>query len=254
MLELFALLTVVLGSGVGVAMGWRILRRARGSRGAPERWMGLALLWICAGGYPMLLVGQLVGHELARFAFVSLGVFSGHVGMACILWFTYRVFRADVGWLRVAVYGAFAALAVTCAGSIAVYFEARSSAEAMLRESEAWGHALNFVSSVGFAWTAFESIRHFGLARRRVRLGLADPLVASRMLLWGLFGAGSLCINLVGLAATLRGVDPAGDAFTVAASSALSLVVTVALWLAFLPPESFVRRVRRGAPGAAAAA
>jgi hypothetical protein len=248
-LELFGLLTVVLGSGVGVTMGWRILRRARGNAGAPERWMGWALLWICGGGYPMLLLGQLASHELARFALVSFGVLSGHVGMACILWFTYRVFRTEVAWLRVAVYGLFAALAVTCVGSIAVFFEARASAEAMVRESEAWGHALNFVSSLGFAWTAFESLRYYGLVRRRVRLGLADPLVASRMLLWGVFGAGCLGINLVGLAATLRDVDPAGDAFTVAASSLLSLVVTSALWLAFLPPESFVRRVRSAAAG-----
>jgi hypothetical protein len=250
-LELFSLITVVLGAFVGATMGWRILRRARGNREAPERWMGLALLWICVGGYPMLLLGQVVSGELARFAAVSAGVLSAHIGITCIYWFTYRVFRSDVPWLRYALALPLAGLAITAAGSLVVFWGARASAEAMVRESEAFGLGLNFLSSVAFAWTAGEALRYFDLLRRRVRLGLGDPLVANRMLLWGVWGLASLAINAVSLAATLRGIDPAQDAFSLGLGAALSLVVVVALWLAFLPPEAWVRHIRRGAPSAA---
>src|SRR5262249_16178730 len=45
---------------------------------------------------------------------------------------------------------------------------------------------INFAARVsGVVWMSVESFRYGAMLRRRLRLGLADPLVANRFLLWG---------------------------------------------------------------------
>ena len=48
---------------------------------------------------------------------------------------------------------------------------------------------------VSSLWGAAESLRYFSMMRRRAKLGLADPLVTNRFLLWGL-GIGAAMVGL----------------------------------------------------------
>src|SRR5690606_30936279 len=100
-------------------------------------------------------------------------------------------------------------------------------------------------------WGAGEALVYWRRMRRRVALGLADPLVADRFLLWGI-GAGAAGLgSAIGTAVQLvSGRAPLEQSWVTMSSSLHGLVAAVALWLAFLPPAAYRRRVRARATGA----
>jgi hypothetical protein len=80
--------------------------------------------------------------------------------------------------------------------------------------------------------------------RRRVRLGLADPAVCDRFLLWGLmalFVTVGVLLNSVALA--LR-IEVLGSPWILLASSSTGLAQAVLLVLAFAPPSAYLAWVR----------
>ena len=92
-------------------------------------------------------------------------------------------------------------------------------------------------------WSGWESIAGSRKLWRRVALGLAEPVVADRMRLWGvamsigtLLCAMTACDQFVGL-------DVLGTAYGVALIGPLGLIAAIALYLAFLPPAFYTRRV-----------
>jgi hypothetical protein len=87
-----------------------------------------------------------------------------------------------------------------------------------------------------FLWAAWESLRHFAMYRPSAGL---DPLVVDRFRLWGIAALAYLLVTVL-----LLGTQ--GSAGTAGAGVA-GLVATGALWLAFLPPRSYARRLRRRA-------
>jgi hypothetical protein len=85
--------------------------------------------------------------------------------------------------------------------------------------------------SAALLWLFFESASYARSMRRRLRLGLADPIVANRFVLWAIWTGALALIPLfvLGLRAALA-VLGAGGATAVAAG-----------WLAFFPPASYQR-------------
>jgi hypothetical protein len=98
-------------------------------------------------------------------------------------------------------------------------------------------------------WGSFEALRYWGMMRRRVRIGLADPVVANRFLLWGIgafaAGFGSLVGNVVQIT---TGVPSTEIPWVLASSSAHGFVAAVAMWLAFVPPVAYKRFIERSKP------
>jgi hypothetical protein len=86
--------------------------------------------------------------------------------------------------------------------------------------------------------------------RRRLRLGLADPAVTNRFLLWGI-GAGSAGVgSAVGIVASIvQGPPTDGFSWVMLSSSLHGLVAAVAMWLAFLPPAAYVKMIVRRTEG-----
>jgi hypothetical protein len=246
--EYFALATVAALSFVGGYMGLRILRNAMRGGGNAEKWVGRALLLVCFGGYIPLIVGQMVGQPEVRFVLVGLGIGAAHLGVCCIFVFTRLVFRPTVPWLRTAVWLMLAAMiAVWLSGLVMVNWPHRASPREGIVAGFPWAIASNALCGVGMAWSAIEAIRQWGLSRKRARVGLADPLVANRMLLWGVFTGASFVTNVVHGVLAAHGVDPGESGAAVAFSGVLALASSAALWLAFLPPEAWIRRIRGSA-------
>jgi hypothetical protein len=86
------------------------------------------------------------------------------------------------------------------------------------------------------------------MMRRRAALGLGDPVIAHRILMWGLF---SLTMGTLAIASLTAGFA-LGDAYASWApgpfiTPALSLVASVCLWIGFFPPAAYVRVVARHA-------
>jgi hypothetical protein len=92
---------------------------------------------------------------------------------------------------------------------------------------------------LAYAWSAVESLRYFGLMRRRAKLGLADPVATNRFLLWGLSGAVMVVgagVNLVASIATpLSVMHP----LALLVTSVCGFTNSAALVLAFMPPARY---------------
>jgi hypothetical protein len=95
-----------------------------------------------------------------------------------------------------------------------------------------------------YLWTGWESLRYHGLMRRRVRLGLADPAVCDRLLLWGLMAlvvAAGVLLNTVALALQISIFE---SPWILLGSSATGLAQALLLVLAFAPPRAYLAWVR----------
>jgi hypothetical protein len=81
--------------------------------------------------------------------------------------------------------------------------------------------------------------------RRRLRLGLADPLVTNRFLLWGLgigaAGLGSLISLIVQQVVGLSMAELPALTFS---NSLFGLCSALLMWVAFLPPAAWRRFVQ----------
>jgi hypothetical protein len=103
-----------------------------------------------------------------------------------------------------------------------------------------WMHLSSANVIVCLLWGAGESLRYWAMMRRRVRLSLADPVLANRFLLWGLgigaAGVGSLIGNV---AMTVTGRAMAELDGVTLSNSMFGLASAVLMWVAFLPPAAY---------------
>jgi hypothetical protein len=246
MLALFSLAALVAFCVMGAVVGWKVRRLARSGGGEPERHISRCLLGICAIGYPIMMTGQALPFHAAHVAAVFLGVSAVNYGLLSGFRFTRCVFRPEVAWLGPALAGVGALLVVQTVGMTWQVAQATPG----VQPGSFWTLSSSLVSAVGFGWTALEALAYGSRLRLRVPLGLADPLVVNRVFLWALVGTSSVLINTVNVAGILRGINVLQDPVTMLATGVLGSLNSVALWLAFLPPEAYARWIRRGAPGA----
>jgi len=97
-------------------------------------------------------------------------------------------------------------------------------------------------------WASLESLRYYAKMRRRLRLGIADPVVTNRFLMWGL-GIGAAGLTSVVDSTTRLFVLHAMEMPWLRLCISLGgVVAATGLWLAFLPPSRHTRWLRRATP------
>ena len=101
---------------------------------------------------------------------------------------------------------------------------------------------------LAFAWGGFEALRYFFLLRRRQALGLADPVVTNRFLLWAI--ADWTAVVLCGSVASflLAGKAVLIDPLALCTIALAGTVMSVTWYLTFFPPAAYLRYVGH-APG-----
>jgi hypothetical protein len=258
MLEAVSGIVTVLNVVLATLVGVRLLRRARGQVRPPEATLGTYFLCAATLGtlFACVAYGAVAQRALAPDdGVVRVLVFVSHVfyllGTAALYRFTAQVFRADSGWARkltVFSIGAFA---------LGVLWELPGDRYAVVM-MPGFGYWLAFSARVGaFAWVGWESLAYWAGARRRVRLGLTDPLVGNRFLLWGLWALTLFVTACTEPAARLMYVAQAGTSpelvmdvvrpiilFTIALTSCLSAISAVLMVLTFFPTPAYRRWVK----------
>jgi hypothetical protein len=241
----------VLYLGVAFWLGSRLVQRARHSRELPELLLGVHLLLSLGVGYLLLSSGIALAElsdDPPRDVIAPLlasGYAATILGLMATLAFTHRVFRPGQ---RRSIF--FVALAATImwAGFWA-YGSSGGFAEGTFQGAPAW--TLLGGMLVTNLWVAAEPLRYHLQLRRRIPLGLADPLVADRFLLWGCGSLARVFMILLGPAGAfgLAHLDGAArDAvtpLTLALASALGLFISVTFWLTFSPTDGYRRWVAR---------
>lgn len=229
-------------------VGLRMLLLARRSGGRPELLMGAGMVLIGAVGYPGGVIsgfGQAsVGH--VHFWIWALSSAATQIGIALIYAFTAQVFRPGVTWARGLTV---AGCAFMVAGYILTIHALMTSSPRLASAVATRGPTL--IGMVGYAggflWTAVEGFTHHRMARRRLSLGLAEPLVVGRFFLWGLFGVmASLIIAVSSIEQFVRG-HSANSPLTMISMGAFGFAASVAMYLAFFAPSWYVARVERRA-------
>jgi hypothetical protein len=168
------------------------------------------------------------------------------LGGVALLLFAWSVFRADAGWAKALAWGGSIALAALWAlgGAAGAY------------RSGASGFALLLPVFASYLWVFAESQRYYRLLRRRQRLGLVDPVVANRFLLFAIWTGTVVAITVLGVLGSLFQLASGGfqdggglaNPAILAVTRILSVPIVVSLWLIFLAPARYHAWLRRGAP------
>ena len=237
-----------------LGLGGRLLRLARRTGKAPERWLGLA--FACAGASAWLLpLAASEGLAAAHAQRIALAAQVGLTGAVALLAvFTWRAFRPDSR--RAA---ALAALVIAANAGACLALVASGAA----LPSGPLGLVAVLARCAALVWLFGESTRYAARMRRRLALGLADPVVANRFLLWSIWTGALAAIPLFVLVLRATGAlePPApGAPLPAAARAALAVLAAggglaaAAGWLAFFPPAAYRRWIAGTGPAAGDAA
>jgi hypothetical protein len=251
---------------LSLVLGIRLARLARRDSDGPEVWLAL-----------YFLVASFLGMGLSNFVYMSwadaamalperaatllnaMYLFGVTAGMGCLYIFTWRTFRPGANWARGLALGVCFAMAV---GYVAIGWSGDFALS--LIPGTAYWITWALRTSV-FVWLMIESLHYWGLMRRRLRLGLVDPLVANRFALWGIWSSVMLAMGQIDPLARVWYVTQigAGDVWVpelgrpivlwlVTVSAALGAFAMVTLYLTFFPTRAYHRRVAERAARAGA--
>jgi hypothetical protein len=224
---------------VALVVGVRVLLLARRTHELPELLMGIGVLGIGPVGFGLMVAGGELEQPSIRTAILAVASFAVSAGVLAKFVFNWRVYHPDSGAVRALVVAAGVAL-VVCFAWMGI--EQGFSLEHALSPPSLGRSCLQITCLL---WGAGESFAYWMKMRRRVRLGLADPVVSNRFLMWaiGAFAAG--WGTAVGTVAQLvTGATIIQGGWTMVSSSLHGLVAAVAIALAFIPPAFYVRYIR----------
>lgn len=227
--------------------GFRLLRLGQRTRKAPERLLG-AMFLLSGASYIVYLMAFIPGLESlwTPFNFAGRVIYIGPPILLAA--FTRQVFRPEGSWAVWLVYG-IAVLMIGGVGGSALGGDWEG-----FSISNPWFWAEWTGYTIPFCWAGAEAFAQYLQARRRVRLGLTDPFVCNRYLLWALFGVVQVCAALAILPQYTE--YETTSQFTATWDNligGLEIVSVTLIWLIFFAPVFYQRWIDGSAPAATAA-
>jgi len=224
-----------------LVVGVRLLLLAMRTGELPELTCGLALVLMGGLGYPLIaIVEQAHGLSTGTRCTLLFAQMLCHIlADAAFAYFTYRVFRPGVAWARAMVVVCFAAVVGICSAQLlgpglVAYVESPVG-------PWRW-HGVAAMLTVG--WAAAESGRFYRLLKKRLVLGLADPVVTDRIRLWAVGMTSAFLTAAITSAMEAMGFVVVRTLAGAGVIAVLGSVAAAATWLAFIPPAAYLRRVR----------
>lgn len=234
------LLAAVLSFGtfaLGVVLGIRLLRLAARTRTAPELAMGLYCIFVTSGAFLLALgLRELRSGGAPIFWLTAASTFCIGVGALALAAGISRIFHPGERWAHMLVIGVGLWMG---ASWVACVLPGRPVLLGDLTVANGF-----FVAGriAVYACGAFEAFRYAAMLRRRVALGLADPVTANQILLWGIawvcvagIAVGSLIAMYVG------GPEIVRSPIMLTSISSLNAAAWICTWLAFFPPRAYQR-------------
>jgi len=220
-------------------VGMRLLMLAKRSRKLPELLLGLSLIVGGTFGASLEAGGLAIKLEVEP-SVVGMLLLAGKTCGALALgfqgFFIWKVFRPDSAWAPVLIG---VCISVTVASLVGFGFSGTFSTGHV---PMIWFWPELLARTAGSAWLVFEAIRYYRLMRRRQAIGLGDPVISNRFLLWAI---GGVCGMLMMLTAVPPVLDPNSThpmmAFDILAFSAFGIGFSVAYSLVFFPPAAYLQ-------------
>jgi len=225
---------------VALVVGVRLMLLWRRTRQLPELLMGIGVLGIGPVGFGAMVVGVMSISNLpvanAAFAFGWFAVVTGVLAKCVFNWLVYR--RRSIP--------AMVATVCVCAVMTGILILHGLDGHWAPTEALVWDALARSVTQVGcLLWGSTESLLYWSKMKRREKLGLADPVVVNRFLLWGV-GAGFAGLGTgIGVTAeVVLGIPSLQIPWVVSTSSAFGFAAAVAIYLAFVPPARYIEFIR----------
>jgi len=226
---------------VSSVVGIRLLLLSHRTRQLPELLIGVGILGIGPLGFGLSMLAAVPGRStLPGVTLVGCSFLALFIGATSQYLFAWYVFRLRDAWARPLCVAAVLLLAGAYAGDIL--------SNGLINRTR--GGAFFWIGTIlrvgVLGWNAAESFAYWLRMRRRLRLGLADPVVTNRFFLWGL-GSG-----FAFLGSCIGGAAIAATGFSSSRLPGLALLLSVhgglaaiAMWLAFVPPRRYRRWIER---------
>ena len=222
-----------------LVLGIRLLSLASRTRGLPE--LALGASFILGGFFGFLFV--MVGNPAAGVALSGLstetlfrlGMSLLGVGVSFTYLFVWQTFRPKSSMARGLTLSAIVCI-LACLWPVWNY----TIQEALVNPVYLFGEAVRLG---GMLWGCTEALAYYSAMRRRRSLGLADPVVTNRFLLWGIAMGAGVIATLTGLCMTLFGMV-APDSWPYLVLGIFATISPVAQWLAFFPPRGYCEWVQ----------
>lgn len=253
-MQLFGLLCVGAYCVMAWLVGVKLLRLAARTGETPELFLGSALMLGGAVGYPATVAAAVLAPAAPAWALRAIA--AGTLGLTLSAWailVTWNlIYHRGEAWARWVVVAVTALLFLALVDRVAALDPARLVASGA---TVSIGYLLLLAAhAIPYALTAGSGFRYHALLRRRIPLGLADPVAANAIRLWSFASLAVVTqyVLSVGVAVARRRGLLDGDAHVVTALTAtLGLTIAVLLALAFFPPKAYARRVAASSlPGA----
>jgi hypothetical protein len=225
--------------------GIRLYRLQVRTGEAPERLLATTfLVWSLSYFCWQLPVAVETGSLAAPLLFI--GNTTNELGCITFALFLRVVFRNQERWATWLVVAVAVTLTTGVVGSWWV-----GDSEGLRPLTNPWWWLQIAGDSAVFAWTGVEGFIQYRKARQRLRLGLCEPMVCNRYLLWGLTGVVwtvyefAVVVHEIEYAVTQ--VWSASMDFVVAG---LELAAIALIWLVFFPPAIYQRWIDRAGSSA----
>ena len=238
------LITNLIAVLVGLGVGTPILIKGLRTADRPAIYLGLAVFlegleWLLWG---ISLYSPLAGTALGEASAVGCRLAITAMAAAMLL-FTREVFRPKSRVATTLCGVALLAMLVSIVGS------GMLGDWAGYRSDHVWIWLENLTQLAVFAWAFAEPSAFYLRMRKRRQIGLGDPVVANRILLWSIYGAGFTLSQLLWVAVISTSDDLAALDVVIAGSA---IIGEIAVWLAFFPPKRYLSWLRSpdGTPSA----
>lgn len=235
---------------VSLAVGIRLLFLWRRTRKLPELLLAMAVLGIGFVGFALAAAVKLFLTPTPSMKMWGpvFGLVPEYTGSLALALFAWRVFHPERRWALVVVTG------------IGATMLAAFAAEVLSREHLHYldGSAIGgpqiplalAARALAPAWMAFECLRYHGMLRRRLKLGLAEPLVVNRFALWGIAIGAATCGYGVSIAhRCVYGTGLQAHVWAMDLVALTAVIAATGITLAFFPPGRYRRWIDRRAGG-----
>lgn len=254
---LIYIISTAIFSILAIVVAIRLLALSRRTQQIPERSVGLSIGLAAGLGYGTLIFG-LVGRRAAGWDdapefytwIIGAGWIFHNLGVSFMLDFVRRVFRPGEAWAGVLQVG----LTSLLWGAWTI--DVMDGGLVAARPGFYYWLCFSVIGTYPL-WTAIEALHYWSMMRRRVSLGLADPLVANRFLLWAIASLCTMASIWTVEIPTFLGYERLSlgavhiTTVTMIGTSVLGIITICTYWLTFFPPDWYRARFRASDPSEA---